>query len=71
MPSCAARFLFVVALAISLAVGGGEIYNREMFVRYPALAWGLVATLVAIAAYLLFAIRAPLHKLPALIERAP
>jgi len=53
---------FIVALALSLAVGGGAVYNREMFVRYPALSWGLAVTFASLVAYLLYAIRNPLRK---------
>lgn len=62
---------FVAAFVLSLAVGGGAIYNREMFVRYPPLSWGLVVVIALLFAYLLYAIRKPLRKLPSSAERAP
>jgi hypothetical protein len=62
---------FVATLLLSLVVGGGAVYNREMFVRYPPLSWGLVVTVALLVAYLLYAIRKPLRKLPSSAKPAP
>ena len=55
---------FVATFILSLIVGGSAIYNREMFVRYPALSWGLVVAIVSVVGYLLYATRKPLVELP-------
>jgi hypothetical protein len=51
---------FSVALAFSIAIGGTEIYNRGIVVRFPVLFWGLIGTAISLIGYLLFSLAHPL-----------